>query len=487
MATSTDALSTKPAPRYRLELAIAIAAVVMVVLVTAVPGFLVAVLCVGLVVIAVVNFDLFVCATVFFLPWYPLIDWSFPLHDVLLPTRFLILAVVAARRVRQGASLKSWLWQSWLSKGVWLFAFFEVVSLLSSDYRAVGGPYPSLAKQLSYIALFFGVSGWSHSPERISRVLKIVLISALGVCAFGLYQSLAGGFTGLYFSLYPRMEAVYEAQGGWQGRITSLLFHYNSLAGYLNTVAPLALGVAVLAKDRGLRALGFICLVAVGAALYLTGSRGGLVAYSAIAMTSVFYLKPRRKTVAVFLIASILAASVGLLFGYLGSLEGERYRDVGDFTLQSRLAIWGAATVIFLQHPFLGAGVGTFRYRFHPYVPGIKDDLDAHNLYLHTLAETGIIGFLLFFATMWGFFRRGDKLTKIHDELGAILGIAVMGALAALTVHGLVDYIFLVSPQFGGLFWTMMGLGTAAGETFGLEGRTKVLREVSGSPPVPVG
>src|SRR5215813_11020490 len=266
-ATSTDALSATPVPRYRLELAIAIAAAAMVALAISLPEFLLAVLCAGLAVMAVVNFDLFVCATVFLLPWYPLIDWSFPLHDVFLPTRFLILAVVAVRQVRQGVSLKSWLWQSWLAKGVWLFAFLEVVSLLFSDYRAVGGPYPSLAKQLSYVALFFGVSGWAQSPERIGRILKIVLISVLGVCVFGLYQSLAGGFTELYFRLYPRIEAVYEAQGGWQGRITSLLFHYNSLAGYLNTVAPLALGVAVLAKDRGLRTLGFISLAAVGVLL----------------------------------------------------------------------------------------------------------------------------------------------------------------------------------------------------------------------------
>src|SRR5262249_50829848 len=213
------------------------------------------------------------------------------------------------------------------------------------------------------------------------------------------------------------------------------------------------------------------------------------VAYGAVAMISVFYLKPRRKTIAVLLIASILAASVGLWFAYLGSLEGERYRDVGDFTLQSRLAIWGAATVIFLQHPILGAGVGTFRYRFHPYVPGIKDDLDAHNLYLHTLAETGIVGFLVFFATMWGFFRRGVKLSKARDELGAIVGIAITGALAALTVRGLVVFFFLVSPQLGGFFWMLMGWGTAASETFAVSfgGRTKVLREVSEPPPLPVG
>jgi hypothetical protein len=28
--------------------------------------------------------------------------------------------------------------------------------------------------------------------------------------------------------------------------------------------------------------------------------------------------------------------------------------------------------------------------------------------------------------------------------------------------HGLVDYIFNVSPQFGALFWMVLGLGMAA-------------------------
>src|SRR5260370_33029007 len=107
---------------------------------------------------------------------------------------------------------------------------------------------------MTYIVLFFGIAGWASSWERISRILHIILGSTIGVCLFGFYQSLEGGFTGLFFRLYPRMEAVYEAQGGWHGRITSILFHYNSLAGYLNTVAPLALGVAGLwKKTRRLR------------------------------------------------------------------------------------------------------------------------------------------------------------------------------------------------------------------------------------------
>lgn len=461
MATTPDTLRAAPAPGYRPELAIALITVTLIALIATQPGFLVAALCVGLALTAVVNFDLFVCAMIFFLPWYPFLDWKFPLHDVFLTTRFLFLGVVAVRQINRGVSMKSWLWDSWFSKGAWLFAVVEIASLLLSDYRTASDPYPSLVKQLSYIAMFFAMTGWASTRDRIIRVFHIILVSTIGVCLFGFYQSLEGSFTGLFFRLYPRMEAVYQAQGGWSGRITSFLFHYNSLAGYLNTVAPLALGLAVLAKDQWQRGLGFVTLVFVGAAQYLTGSRGGLAGIGAVALVSVFYLAPRRKTVAVLLIASILAATLALTLAYEGDLEADRYKAVDDFTLESRIAIWGAATMVFLQYPVLGAGVGTFRSRFHTYVPGIRDDLDAHNLYLHTLAETGIIGFLLFFATMWGSFRCALSLRKQQERLGMIVGITVIGALAALMVHGLVDYIFLVSPQFGSLFWMLLGIGRA--------------------------
>jgi O-antigen ligase len=464
MATTPDALHAKPAPKYRPELAIAIATVTVIALAVTQPGFLVGMFCSALALTAVVNFDAFVCALVFLLPWYPFIDWNFPLHDVFLSTRFLIFGVVAVRQISLGIPLRSWLWEGWLRKAVWLFAATEIISLAISDYRTVSATYPSLFKQLSYIAMFFGIAGWADSREKIRRILQIVLISTIAVCLFGLYQSFVGGFTDLFFRMYPRMEEAYESLGGWKGRITSFLFHYNSLAGYLNTVGPLALGMAVLGKERWLRATGFVCLALVGAAQYLTYSRGGLAGCGAFAFVCICWLKPRRKTIAVLLIASILAAGLGLSLEYLGDLRSDRLKDVDDFTLESRVALWGAATVIFLQNPVLGAGVGTFRYRFHPYVPGIVQDLDAHNLYLQTLAETGVVGFLIFFVAMWGFFRRGVRLSKRKDELGVVVGVGVAGALAALMAHGLVDYIFLVSPQFGGLFWMLMGLGTAANE-----------------------
>src|SRR5215472_1194314 len=187
-ASKSEALQPGFGLEFRPELAIAIGTVTIITLAVVQPGFLVAALCVGLALIALLNFDLFVCTMVFFLPWYPFIDWKFPVHDIFLLARFIVFAAVAALQTRRGVSMKAWLWEGWMQKGVWLFAVISTASLLISDYRSVYGAYPALASLLSYIATFFGMMGWAHSRERITRIVKIVLISTIGVCLFGFYQ-----------------------------------------------------------------------------------------------------------------------------------------------------------------------------------------------------------------------------------------------------------------------------------------------------------
>ena len=151
------------------------------------------------------------------------------------------------------------------------------------------------------------------------------------------------------------------------------------------------------------------------------------------------------------------------------SIQAERLASVDDYTRDSRVALWGAAAVIFLEHPILGAGFGSYRFSFHRFIPAIKEDLDSHNLYLQTLAETGIIGFVIFFLTIGACVRIGWRLLRRADPLGRIVGLGVTGAIAATMVHGMADYIFTISPQFGNLFWLVLGLALAAFELTGEE------------------
>ena len=472
-STRHEVLRTEWDGRHGMEITIAVIAAGIGALLVVEPASLVLALCIPIAVLAFLNFNLFVYAMIFFLPWYPFIDWKLPVRDVFLLARFVLFAGVWIVQRREGVTLKEWLWEGRLRKGIVLFAAIAVISLLSSDSRTALGPYKGLVKLLSYAALFFCIAGWAKTRERVAAIIKTLLVSTIGVALFGFYQAWEGSFTDFYFRLYPGMEEVFAAQSGWSGRITSFLFHYNSLAGYLNAVMAFAIGVAVLGKKVWTRWLGVVCLSASGAALFLTSSRGGMVACGTLLVFSPLFLRPRRTTLAVILVSALLAAAIAAPLAMAAGAEAERLQSVDDFTQASRLALWGAAGVIFMQHPFIGAGFGTFRYDFHQYVPGMKDDLDAHNLYLQTLAETGIIGFVVFFVSMWMFFQDGFKLLKDIDPLWRMVGIGVCGTMGTTMVHGLVDYIFIVSPQFGNLFWLMLALCLVAGEQAAREARQR--------------
>jgi putative inorganic carbon (HCO3(-)) transporter len=301
------------------------------------------------------------------------------------------------------------------------------------------------------------MTGWLESRDHFVRIIRILLISTIGVALFGFYQALEGSYTDFYLHLYPLQEDVLEP---WAGRITSFLYHFNSLAGYLNLVIPFSMACMVLAKDHWMRLLGMLCFSTGTAALILTQSRGGLIAYGASLVVSIWFLarKPTTRIGILAAIAVMLALAAPTLMKYF-----ERLQNVDELTELSRLAIWASAGVMFLAHPVLGVGYGTYRISSLAYVPEpIGGQLHAHNLYLQLLAETGAVGFLVFFILIGAFLYIGLKLARDSDPFYRIVGIGTCGALTATLIHGMVDFLFNVSPQFGALFWLVLALSIAA-------------------------
>lgn len=440
---------------------IAIVAVTVAALSTSSSVFLIAALCMALVVAAVLRFEWFVYAQIFLLPWYPFLDSGLLLRDVSLPLRFVFLAGVWLIRQQQGKSVKEWVFGGRLKKAIIVFAGISSFSLLISAVGLNTDAVRSLARLFSYLALFYGVVGWVETREQIVNIIKIVLSSTILVALFGFYQEVAQGYTDVYFHIYPsQVEALEE----WNGRITSFLFHFNSLAGYLNLVLPFSLACMVLAKGRWLRLAALIAHILACAALYLTGSRGGLIAYAGMVLVTIWFFKPKFRVLARVVLTGILSLAIAVSL-QPPSAGGGRLGEVDDFTSASRLALWGTAGAMFLQHPVLGVGYGNYRALYNDYLPGVTaNQLDAHNLYLQFLAETGIIGFVAFFALVILFSRRAVKLARDPDPVYRMVGIAVGGALAATLIHGMVDYLFNVSPQFGALFWLVLALGMVAYE-----------------------
>ena len=444
----------------RRELFVAIVAAILVSLAVTNPAFLVIVVGATLVVIAVLRFEFFVYGLIFLLPWYPLLDATPPFRDICLLLRFALLAGAWVVRRRQGKSTVEWILGSKLKKGVLLFAGVATFSLLISSVPANASAYRSLVRLFSYIAVFFAITGWIESRRQIVSVIKVILISTIGVALFGFYQIHERGYSDLYFHLYPLQEDALEP---WSGRITSLLFHFNSLAGYLNLVLPFAIASMVLAKQRSLQLLGWACQIAGLAALNFTASRGGLIAYAGMLLLCFLFFVPKRAAFLKIMVSVVLAAGLVLSMQETGSTG--RVQEVDDFTQTTRLALWSTAGMMFLGHPILGVGYGDYRALYGDYLPGMRpNELDAHNLYLQFLAEMGILGFVVFAVLMVAFARMAIKLAREPDLVDRLVGIGVGGALAATLMHGMVDYIFNASPQAGAMLWLVLGVGGSLSE-----------------------
>lgn len=101
-----------------------------------------------------------------------------------------------------------------------------------------------------------------------------------------------------------------------------------------------------------------------------------------------------------------------------------------DNSLKERLTYYEDAFLSFLEKPIMGKGIGTWEIESINYVNEEMEDYvvpyHAHNDFLETLAETGIIGFFLYFGTIFYvmFFllkKILDINSKYDDRLFAVL------------------------------------------------------------------
>jgi putative inorganic carbon (HCO3(-)) transporter len=159
------------------------------------------------------------------------------------------------------------------------------------------------------------------------------------------------------------------------------------------------------------------------------------------------------RRIAVVTVACVLAAAVAGFFF-------QRLAEIDDSTAVSRLAIWGAAFSVFARAPVLGAGFGNLRTTLGGLL-GLPESWagDAHNLYLELLAETGIVGLVLFlFLIAVALLAALRQYRNSRDECGRIVAVAVFAAIVGVLVHGTVDYLFHTTPQVAALFFCLLGL-----------------------------
>lgn len=251
------------------------------------------------------------------------------------------------------------------------------------------------------------------------------------------------------------------------GRLSGANVEANVLATLLIvcTIFASAL-VLVLKRSPPARTLALFAALAAMAAFFGTFSRGGLVALAVVILAGCVYAGKARPAFLALVLGVVLVGAVFLQDTTSGAVQ-----RLTSTNTSGRSDIWKVGLRMVRANPIIGVGSGNYTVAEPHYLltsPGIIQrgtfiigtPYPAHNIYLHVLAEMGVIGLALFLAVIGlaigaavkavRLFRaKGDRSMEI---LGRALVIAIVGILAA---------DFFVSDQYSKQLWLLLALGPA--------------------------
>jgi len=348
-----------------------------------------------------------------------------------------------------------------------MFIFF--VSTLPSLWGTTSLPdsLAELSRWLVTILSYIIIVNAVQTRREMNGLIAVMLIAGMTEALLGLAQAYSG--------IGPASFNV----GGLLTRAYGTIGAPNSFAGYINMSLPLAIALAAYfwgkwwsqrkaapflerpsfvswSQMRAPILMSVVALVLFWTVL-TTLSRGAWIGLAFGVLVMILCLGKRAAGAIGVLIASGLILVMLAVAGTLPSVISDRFdlllsqltvfdpRGVvptpENYAVVERMVHWQVAGNMFLSSPWTGVGIGNFNVLFTkfgvqgwPYSRG-----HAHNYYLHSLAEVGIIGFtgymiMLITAFVVGF-RALRRVRSRGDTYGEAVVIGAIGILTTFAVH----------------------------------------------------
>jgi putative inorganic carbon (HCO3(-)) transporter len=308
--------------------------------------------------------------------------------------------------------------------------------------------------QSAMVLAFFGaciistpVAFWvSHAVDQTIDLGKIILVYLLLENVITSAQRLRQiMFTLLIGGIFPAIGTIGHYKDGilvehsraaWRG----IFGNPNELAYGLVILVPIALVLA--SESRWPVRIGIWMVLAVYmVAIFLTFSRGGLIALFAVVVLMGWKQKSTVIRVAMGVALLVGIAAVGMFWT---RSSGGFSNIKQDGSVQERMVTLEAGMRMFLRNPLLGVGPGDSSVAYALYAGrdancGCHDQLVVHNAYIQALAEVGLTGFIPFMLFIFVSVYEAWKL-----EAGPIgpyakaLGLAMWGLIICCASGGFV-------------------------------------------------
>ncbi len=331
--------------------------------------------------------------------------------------------------------------------------------------------------QLIIYAIFFAAAFvFINSPQRLRKIVGVVVIFGAIMAFFGILQRLASS------------EGIY----GWRPTPQAIPFasfvNQHHFAAFMEMTIGLTLALLVgKATGKDKRLLLLIAIVLMGIAILFTGSRGGLLSLLGVVgfvLLTNFLRRDKseedvskeakragfRRNLALvgggFALIFVLIGSVLLLGGDASLVRGIGFTNQTDVS-SGRTHFWSVALQIFKDSPILGSGLDAFATAFPRYDTwnGNLRVEQAHNDYLQILADAGIFGFLCIAAFVFLLFKKGlQRIGAEHSHFRQSVAIGALAGCFGILLHSFFD--FPLRTASNGFFFLLFAVLATASISF---------------------
>jgi O-antigen ligase len=341
-----------------------------------------------------------------------------------------------------------------------------------------GEPFFALGAPLaSILALICGLIVGTDR-NRGHQLLAVVAWSGAAYAVYGV----------LSFLIEPTM-LLWREKRAYLGSVTGTFINRNTAAAYFGSCAVVWFALLldqirrhlrhgpiiwkkvpqrILSKTPRAAILSFSMLFVCLMAMFLTGSRGGvLLSLLALMIAFVVFFRndlPRRTGIWIALAGSGAVALV--LLQFMGGVVSNRF-DIQGLADEGRFAAYRSTLRIIADYPWFGTGLGTFAWSFPAYrspdisMWGVWDI--AHNTPLELASEVGLplagivcVGWAVMLAVLIHGIR-----TRRRD---VIIPLAAFAASTIAILHSCIDFSLQI-PGYAIVIFALVGVGLA--QSFG--------------------